>query len=53
MEIRNPTPNLDGSINCEVLSTLGWLPFTARETDPNARGREIYELAKKTLEQSP
>lgn len=46
MEVRAPYLNADGSINCEVNHPLfGWIPFTAREDDVEAHGREIFALA--------
>lgn len=46
MKIRNPFLNADGSINCEIdHPVFGWIPFTARDDDVEAHGREIFGLA--------
>lgn len=46
MNIRNPVLNANGGIDCEINHPLfGWIPFTAREDDVEAHGREIFALA--------
>lgn len=51
MEIRNPTFNRFGTIDCEVNHpSFGWIPFTADPNDPEAHGREIFAAA---LESGP
>lgn len=51
MEIRNPSYNRFGSIDCEVNHPVyGWIPFTATEDDPE--GPEMYERAL-AMEPSP
>lgn len=45
MQSRNETRNKDGSIECEINhSDLGWLPFTARASDPDPRGARIHAI---------
>ena len=47
INLRNPRFNADGNIDCDLYHSpaLGWIPFTAIETDSEAQGREIYKAA--------
>lgn len=46
MNIRNPSFNSFGSIDCEINHPIyGWIPFTASMDDIEPNGREIYESA--------
>lgn len=43
MNIRNPTYNAFGTIDCEINHPkLGWIPFTASPDDVEEFGREIH-----------
>ena len=43
MEIRNPSYNAFGTIDCEINHPkLGWIPFTASPGDVEEFGREIH-----------
>jgi hypothetical protein len=43
MEIRNPSYNAFGTIDCEINHPkLGWIPFTASATDSEELGRQIH-----------
>jgi len=43
MEWKNPVWNGTGGIECEVKHPeFGWIPFTAREDDVEAHGRELF-----------
>lgn len=43
MNIRNPTYNHLGTIDCEIEHPrYGWIPFTASPDDVEARGREAH-----------
>ena len=47
--VRNVSYNADGSIQCEVKHPnehFGWVEYTARSDDPNARGQRIWSIAK-------
>lgn len=42
-EIREPARNDSGGIDCEVNHPdLGWIPFTAHQSDPEEHGRELF-----------
>lgn len=44
MEIKNIQKNGNGGYQCEVNHPdYGWIPFTAREDDPDENGRLIYQ----------
>ena len=46
MEIRNPIYTSSGLIDVEINHPkLGWVPFTASPSDPEAHGRVIYDAA--------
>ena len=56
MEIRNPSYNAFGTIDCEINHPkLGWIPFTASATDSEELGRQIHAdiLAGKAGEIAP
>jgi len=43
-EVRNPTYNPVGSIDCEILhEELGWIPFAASAEDVEEYGRVLYQ----------
>ena len=43
MEVRGQKWNATGGIDCEINHPVyGWIPFTARDDDPEAHGREIF-----------
>ena len=47
MDIREASYNADGSINCMISHPrYGWIPYTAREDDPDTRGAKIWCIAK-------
>ncbi len=49
--IRNCTMNADGSIDCEFRHpAIGWIPYTARESDPYELGRMIFAEALRLLQ---
>lgn len=51
MDIRGARYNEDGSIECEIDHPhFGWIPFTAREADPEEHGRVIFAMLKDTAE---
>jgi hypothetical protein len=43
--------NADGSIDCEFRHpAIGWIPYTARESDPYELGRMIFAEALRLLQ---
>ncbi|KEA51451.1 hypothetical protein DT73_17200 [Mangrovibacter sp. MFB070] len=42
LNVKNPQFTAAGGIDCEVLTSMGWLPFTAVEDDCESHGRELY-----------
>lgn len=46
IRVRNLKYNALGTIDCEVKhETLGWIPFTASDTDTEQSGRDIFAKA--------
>ena len=44
MEYRNPRYTATADIDCEVNHpTLGWIPFTASQNDPEQYGRDLFD----------
>lgn len=51
MEIKNPVFNRFGGVDCEINHPdYGWIPFTARDDDPEEFGRMVYAAS---LEMGP
>jgi len=48
--IRNARPLPDGGVDCEILHpAFGWIPFTARDSDPEPHGKAIHAEAERLV----
>lgn len=43
LNVKNAQYTSAGGIDCEILTAIGWLPFTAVEDDCEAHGRELHK----------